>query len=564
MKIVNFTCRPDLRSSGLEEKMFFSPLKEMKYKLTLFLTALCIHGGFLVGAESHAAAKPNIIVILVDDMGFSDIGCYGSEIPTPNLDALATDGLRYRQFYNTARCCPSRAALLTGLYSHQTGVGNMMDNEGQLGYQGRLNNSCVTIAEALKPAGYFTAMCGKWHVGQEHGVTPWGRGFDRSLNAPAGGFYFADGQPAKSKLYLNGKFIPNDDPQLPPNWYSTDLWTTFGLKFIDESLVEKKPFFLYLAHNAPHFPMQAPADEIAKFRGKYKAGWDKLRVARHEKQVQLGVIDSAWPISPRSDQVSAWDKLTPKEQDRFDHIMAVYAACVAHMDKAVGDLVNGLKQRGILDNTVIFFMSDNGGNAESGPKGRDVGDPSTGPSNWFCGESWANLENTPLRRFKHFTMEGGISTPLIVHWPSGIPAKGEWRNQAGHLIDIMPTCVELGGATYPKEFKAKPILPMEGKSLVGTFTDQPLTREAIYWEHIGNAAVRVGDMKLVRTGRTSAWELYDLSKDRTELHDLATAQPATVKELSAKWEAWAVRAHVVPYPENAKGHAKKERRPKRG
>ena len=498
-------------------------------------------------------AKPNIIVILVDDMGFSDIGCYGSDIPTPNLDALAADGLKYKQFYNTARCCPSRAALLTGLYSHEVGVGNMMNNEGQPGYLGHLNNSCVTIAEVLKPAGYFTAMSGKWHVGQEQGVTPWGRGFDRNLNAPSGGFYYADGAKVKTQLYLNGQHIANDDPRLPAHWYSTDLWTTFGLKFIDEAAAAKKPFYLHLCYNAPHFPLQAPAEEIAKFRGQYKAGWDKLRVARHDKQIQLGVMDSAWPISPRPDAIQAWDALTPAQQDRFDYIMAVYAACVAHMDKAVGDLVKGLKQRGVLDNTVIFFMSDNGGNAESGPNGRDKGDPSKGSSTWFCGESWANLENTPLRRYKHFTMEGGISTPLLVHWPAGITAKGEWRNQVGHLIDIMPTCVELAGATYPKAFKGNAILPMEGKSLVGTFANQPLVRDAIYWEHIGNAAVRVGDMKLVRTGRESAWELYDLSKDRTELHDLAAAQPATVKELAAKWEAWAVRTHVVPYPTKGKG-----------
>lgn len=243
--------------------------------------------------------------------------------------------------------------------------------------------------------------------------------------------------------------------------------------------------------------------------------------------------------------------------------MAVYAACVAHVDKAVGDLVKGLKQRGVSDNTVIFFMSDNGGNAESGPNGRNGGNPSDGKSNWFCGESWANLQNTPLRRYKHFTMEGGIATPLLVHWPAGIAAKGEWRNQVGHLIDIMPTCVELAGATYPKEFKGNAILPMEGKSLVPTFANQPLVRDALFWEHDHNAAVRVGDLKLVRTGRTSPWELYDLAKDRTESRNLAAAQPAKVKELAAKWQDWAVRTHVVPYPGTGSGRGKKRRSQKR-
>ena len=503
-------------------------------------------------------SKPNIVVILVDDMGFSDLGCYGSEIPTPNLDALAADGLKYTQFYNTARCCPTRAALLTGLYSHEAGMGNMTANEGTPGYLGHLNNECVTIAEVLNPAGYFTAQVGKWHVGQtgSGGVTPWGRGFQRSLNAPAGGFYFSESTTKKAELYLNGEKIANNDPRLPAKWYTTDLWTIYANKFIDEAIAEKKPFYLHLCENAPHFPLQAPADEIAKFRGKYKAGWDKLREARHAKQIQLGVVDSAWPVSPRADAVSAWDKLTPQQQDRFDNIMAVYAACVAHMDKAVGQVVAHLKEKGVLDNTLIMFMSDNGGNAESGPNGASKGDPSTWNSGWFCGESWAFLENTPFRRYKHYTMEGGISTPLIVHWPAGISAKGELRKQPGHIIDIMPTCVELAGATYPKEFKGKEIPAMEGRSLVGSFSNQPISRDAIYWEHDGNGAIRVGDMKLVRIGREGPWELYDMAKDRTELHDLASVKPEEVKTLAEKWEAWALRTHVKPYPEHG-GKGKK-------
>ena len=339
-------------------------------RLRDFLAALAL---LLTVSSATATEKPNIIVILVDDMGFSDIGCYGSEIPTPNLDALAAGGLRFTQFYNTGRCCPTRASLLTGLYSHQTGVGHMTDDKGAPGYRGRLNDQCATFAEVLKPAGYFTAMSGKWHVGQNHGVTPWSRGFERSLNAPAGGFY----QPgsARAKLFLNGAPIANDDPRLPKDWYSTDLWTTFGLKFIDEAREAKKPFFLYLAHNAPHFPLQAPAEEIAKFRGKYKAGWDALRLQRHAKQIDLGIVDSAWPLAPRPETIAAWDSLTEAQRDHFDQLMAVYAAVVAHMDKAIGDLIAGLKERGVLDNTLILFMSDNGGNAESGPQGRADGRP---------------------------------------------------------------------------------------------------------------------------------------------------------------------------------------------
>ena len=511
------------------------------------LTSLTLIAGLCLSqTASSAPAKPNIIVILVDDMGWGDLSCYGSEIPTPNLDKLAGNGLRFTQFYNTGRCCPTRASLLTGLYPHQTGIGHMTDDNKLPGYQGRLNDRCVTMAEVLRPAGYFTAMSGKWHVGQNLGVVPWERGFDRSLNAPAGGFYFSDAP--RAKLFLNGEEIAIDDPRLPKNWYSTDLWTEFGIRFIDEALKARKPFFLYLAHNAPHFPLQAPPEEIARFRhGVYTNGWDKLREERYARQKKLGVIDPAWPMSARPPLVQAWNDQSTEDKERFDHIMALYAACVWHMDKSVGVLTDALKQRGVLDNTLILFMSDNGGNAESGPKGRLEGDnPGNGASTVFCGQSWATLENTPFRRYKHFNHEGGIATPLIAHWPEGITAKGELRSQPGHLVDIMATVVDVAAAKYPAEFKGKTILPMEGRSLVPAIGGKSIEREALFWEHEGNAAVRVGDLKLVRVGGKGAWELYDLKADRTELQDLASSQPAKVKELAAKWEAWAKRAQVIP------------------
>jgi arylsulfatase A-like enzyme len=526
----------------------------MKFILSICL--LACSQAFVAAAE-----KPNIIVILVDDMGFSDLGCYGSEIPTPNLDALAADGLRFTQFYNTGRCCPTRAALLTGLYSHQAGVGHMVEDRGAPGYIGHLNDSCVTIAEVLKPAGYFTAFSGKWHVGQQAGVAPWTRGFDRSLNAAAGGFYFPTGP--RAELFLNGEKIANDDKRLPPNWYSTDLWTTFGLKFIDEAITEKKPFYLHLCHNAPHFPLQAPAEDIAKFRGKYKAGWGAIRDARYAKEKELGLIDASWDKAPRPKEVKPWAEVSADEQDRFDHIMAVYAAAVHHMDKSVGDLVAGLKQRGVMDNTLILFMSDNGGNAESGPNGKNTGDPTQGNSDWFCGESWAFVENTPFRLFKHYNHEGGVATPLIAHWPKGITAKGELRKQPGHLIDVMATCVDVSGAKYPLESKGHAITPMEGRSLVTAFADKPIQRDALFWEHEGNAAVRVGDEKLVRFGRNGAWELYDMKTDRTELHDLAATQPGKVKELTAKWESWADRAQVKPFPGGGGGNKGKGKEKKK-
>ena len=299
------------------------------------------------GEDAKLHGRPNIVVILVDDMGFSDLGCYGGEIPTPNLDRLAANGLRFTRFHNTARCCPSRATILTGLYPHETGMGWMTkprkENGHVLpGYLGHLNENCVTIAEVLRTEGYFTAMSGKWHLGQEgtEGTVPWKRGFDRSLNAEAGGFYFPEDK--KAELYLNGRNVGKGGTDgIPEQWYSTDLWTQYGLKFIDEAQAEKKPFFLYLAYNAPHFPLEAPAEDIEKFRGKYMEGWDKLREARYQKQIQLGIIDKSWPLSPRPPQVQAWDSLTPDEKDRFDHIMAIYAACVYRIDKAVGDLADG-------------------------------------------------------------------------------------------------------------------------------------------------------------------------------------------------------------------------------
>lgn len=509
-------------------------------KILSLLGLILASGGQLLAAE-----KPNLVVILVDDMGFSDLGCYGSEIPTPNLDALAADGLRFTQFYNTGRCCPTRAALLTGIYSHQAGVGHMVNGTGVPGYLGRLNDKCATIAERLAPAGYLTAMTGKWHLGNPG---PTERGFERSLSAPAGGFYFAS---PKAKLFLNGQPIGDNDPRLPKDWYSTDLWTTFGLKFIDEARAANKPFFLYLAHNAPHFPLQAPEEEIAKFRGKYKAGWDKLRAERHARQIELGIVDKAWPLAPRVEAISAWDSLSEAQKDRFDSIMAVYAAVVSRMDRAVGDLVAGLKERGVYDNTLILFMSDNGGNAESGPGGTSSGDPSKPGSNWFCGESWAALQNTPFRRYKHYNHEGGIATPLIAHWPAGIKTKNELRSQPAHLIDIAATCVDVAGAPALSELRGKPLLPLEGRSLVPAFANQPIERDALFWEHEGNAAVRVGDMKLVRTSRAGNWELYDLKADRTELNDLAKARPELAKQLAEKWEAWAERAQVKPYPPGA-------------
>ncbi len=513
-------------------------------------------------AFAAAPAKPNIVVILVDDMGWSDIGCYGSEIPTPNLDRLAAGGVRFTQFYNTGRCCPTRASLLTGLYPHQAGVGHMVNDAGEAfpGYRGRLHAHTPTIAEVLRPAGYFTAMSGKWHVGHTAGVTPGTRGFDRSLHAAAGGFY----QPGsdRAKLFLNDEALRDADPRLPKDWYSTDLWTDFGLKFVDDALAAKKPFFLYVAHNAPHFPLQASAADIARFRGKYQAGWDKLRLARHARQQEIGLVDPAWPLAPRADAIAAWDSLSAADRDRFDHLMAVYAACVFAMDRAVGRLVDGLRERGVLDHTLVLFLSDNGGNAEAGVNGRSEGDPTRANSTWYSGESWAQLQNTPFRRYKHYNHEGGIASPLIAHWPAAMPAarRGALEATPAHLVDLLATAVEVGGAAFPREHAGRPTVAPEGRSFAPLLTaarPAPPPERPLFWEHEGNAAVRVGDWKLVRQGRTGPWELYNLKLDRTELRDLSAAEPARAKDLAARWEAWARRADALPAPPAAPGGKKK-------
>jgi len=555
----------------------------MKHTLTL-LTALLLAPLSALSADVNqtllsgstkpqtavSASRPNIIVILADDMGFSDLGCYGSEIQTPNLDRLAANGVRFTQFYNMSRCCPSRAALMTGLYAHQAGIGHMTSDENLPGYRGRLTDQCVTIAEVLKGAGYFTATTGKWHLGgDDFSVTPPQRGFDRSLSTAHGGFYYGSAAKKKEKegpLWLNGRNLAPGSPELPKDWYTTDLFADFGSKFINEAVAEKKPFFLYLAFNAPHWPLQAPQQDVAKYRGKYMAGWDKLREERYQRQLAGGIIDSSWPLSPlpkswkNTEDVLPWDTYSDKEKDRFDQIMSIYAACVDHLDQAVGRVVENLKAQGVLDSTLILFLSDNGGNGEGGPDGKlNDAKKGEGQSAW-CGESWATLQNTPFRYFKHFEHEGGIATPLVAHWPAGITKGGALCRERAHIIDIMATCVDLSGARYPTAFNGKPILPMEGKSLSAAFNGGKVGHEALYWEHSGQAAMLEGDWKIVCTkmAKTGDWELYNLTKDRTELHDLAASQPARVKEMSAKWEAWAKRTGVLPKPDKQEKKAAKQ------
>jgi arylsulfatase A-like enzyme len=503
---------------------------------------------WLACSSAYAESKPNIIVILVDDMGFSDLGCYGSEIDTPNLDQLAGNGLRYSNFYNTSRCCPTRASLLTGLYSHQAGVGAMMEKTDKPGYLGHLNRNCVTLAEALKPAGYKTLMTGKWHVGDGDGMKPVDRGFDHYWGVlHGGGLYFKETMKLKPerKFYENAKQI-----EPPDDLYVTDDFTDQAIGFIDQSVKEsKKPFFLYLAHIAPHWPLQAKPKDIEKYKGRYDVGWDIVREKRFDKQKQLGVIPANTVLSPRDPAAKAWSEMSEEKRKDLAHRMEIYAAQIDCIDQNVGKLIAKLRALGQLDNTLILFMSDNGCSAEGGPGGFDRGEKDaqigTGLSYSSGGLEWANVSDTPYRNFKMFTHEGGIASPFIAHWPAGITSKGEIRKTVGHVIDVMPTLLDAGGAEYPKQVDSKEIKPYEGISLIPSFKSDTATSERVlYWEHYGKKAVRSGYWKAV-SGEKNRWNLYHLKDDPSELNDLADKEPAKLEEFKELWQAWAKRCDVL-------------------
>ena len=506
-------------------------------------------------AQGGAVGKPNVIVILADDMGFSDLGCYGGEIATPTLDALADGGVRFTHFYNTARCCPTRASLLTGLYPHQAAIGHMTQDKGLDGYRGDLSRNAVTMAEAMKPAGYGTYCVGKWHVTSDAdgklGKHNWPlqRGFDHYYGIIGGAANYFD---PKTLTRDNTPITADSDPEYKPGkYYLTDAFSDNAVRFVNDHVKQKagQPFFMYVAYTAAHWPLHAPEDEIAKQKGRYDAGYDVIRKARFEKEKKLGVINPAWDLS---DQAGDWSKVERKDWE--SRCMEVYAAQVTRMDQGIGKLVEALKINGQLDNTLIFFMQDNGACAENTGRGGKKGEakpPMPGASDtWVAyGEGWANVSNTPFRYYKHFVHEGGISTPLIARWPTGIKRKGELENQPGHLIDIMATCVDVGGAKYPEEFKGNKIQPKEGCSLVPAFGGGQIQRSnPLFWEHEGNRAIRTGKWKLVAKGPQGAWELYDMEKDRTEMHDLSGQMPDKVKEMTALWEEYARRTRAIPWP----------------
>jgi arylsulfatase len=511
-----------------------------------------------------APERPNIVLMMADDMGFSDIGCYGGEIRTPNLDKLAAGGMRFRQFYNCARCCPTRASLMTGLYPHQAGVGHMVNPRPYPAYAGDLSRKAVTIAEVLKAGGYRTWMSGKWHVtpvNEKKHNWPLQRGFEKFFGTIHGAGSFYD----PVTLAEGNEYVKPEGK----DFYYTDAIADKAAGYIRSHGRSAEPFFLYTAFTAPHWPMHALEEDIERYKDRYKGGWDALREERHARMIEMGVVDRKWPLTPRDTAVPPWKDAPDKEWEA--RRMAVYAAMIDRMDQGIGRIVEALRAAGKLENTLILFLADNGGCAETFPvrvtnnnpsipkttrDGRPVragNDPSILPGRdddyQSYGVGWANASNTPFRLYKHWVHEGGISTPLIAHWPRGVRNAGSWTSEPGHLIDVMATAVDVSGAKYPKQFEGNAVTPLEGKSLKPVFeSGKRKGHGEIYWEHEGNRAVRQGKWKLVLK-HGGPWELYDIEADRTEMNDLAAKFPVKVAELQTKWEAWSRKVGTVNWDE---------------
>ena len=518
--------------------------------------------GFTMAHVALAGERPNILLIMVDDMGFSDLGCYGGEIKTPHIDALATNGVRFSQFTNGARCCPTRASLLTGLYPHQTGIGHMTNSPTKQrplkpeAYQGFLNDRCATLGELLRPAGYRTLMTGKWHLGiHDQSRWPLQRGFDRFYGCLAGAArYFVPEHPRG--ITLNNTPLKNPPSTTDQRYYTTDAFTDYAINFLSEK-TSPQPWFLYLAYNAPHWPLQAFEEDIAKYRNKYKIGWDKLREQRYARQIELGLIKKNWKLTPRPNAVPAWDSLSEEKQDEMDLKMAVYAAMVDRVDQNIGKLTSFLKRKNLFDNTLILFLSDNGACHEGGVLGRGefykTELRNQQDSNSY-GEAWANVGSTPFRLYKSNAHQGGSATPLIAHWPRGITPQANWQQTPAHITDLVPTILEVAGAQYPTQINGKELLTLHGKSLLPAFCGEQILRERPFFlEHQKNAFVRDGKWKLVGKGHigplkanAQKWELYDLDLDRTELNNLASKYPERVKKMAAQWNQWAKENQILP------------------
>lgn len=512
--------------------------------------------------DNHLPAAPptNIVIVMADDMGWSDIGCYGGEIPTPHIDSLAEQGLRFTQFYNNAICGPTRVSLLTGLYPQQAG------HRGDRWNEPWDYSRCVTIAELLQVAGYRTMMAGKWQ-GRD---LPFQRGFDRSFGPASHSKISYFHEVTGNAFYLDGRRWP-----LPDDFFMTDAISDHAVEFVEEAGTDKRPFFLYVAYIAPHWPLHARQSDIQSHRERYrKHGWDYWRRWRFARQREMGLIPPLWPLSPRPDGIGNWET-EPHKQWQAER-MAAYAAQVVNVDRGVGRVLGAIRKIGREDNTLVLFLSDNGaapdgglvpstsgfGFAVNGPNDRwrvDGGAirPGSGPNNMpgppdtfaAYGLAWANVSNTPLRSTKLTAYEGGIRTPLIASWPAGIRDGGRLCHEVGHVIDVLPTCLHLAGADYPSEFDGRKPQSMEGQSLVPLFRGQDRNGHALLaWSVPRNRAIRMDCWKLVGAAG-QPWELYDMDTDGTETRNLAAAEPDRVRQMAAAWEAWAERCGVKAHRE---------------
>ncbi len=522
------------------------------------------------------AKRPNIVLILADDMGFSDLGCTGAEIKTPTLDRLAGGGALLSAMYNCARCCPTRASLLTGLYPHKAGIGHMVMNFGTAAYQGFLRDDSATIAEVLRQGGYRTLMSGKWHVGGDNDArlcdswtpgaagypTPRQRGFDRFFGTLDGACSF-----------FEPHYVMSDDQRTtiePGSFYMTDAITDKALEMVEANAEEEAPFFLYLAYTAPHWPLHAWPEDVARYEGVYRSGWDALRTARHEEMNAMGVLQKPWSISPRDGEAPPFSDMPHPDWEA--ERMAVYAAQVDRMDQGIGHLVAQLERLGVLDDTLIFFLADNGGcaefMAEDGwaqwyPDNLSDGRPIVkgnlpslrpGGAQTFMSYDlpWANVSNAPFRLYKHWVHEGGISTPLIAHWPNGFQGP-RIAHAPSHVVDLLPTILDASGLRYPAERAGQALQALDGESLLPLLRGTNWEREApLYWEHEGNAAIRQGRWKLVRRNG-QPWELYDMEEDRTELNDLAARNRIKAETLEWEYRAWAEQVGVLDWDRLQRG-----------
>ena len=532
-------------SNNMRNKVVFS---------TLLFSSVCTN----INAEN---TRPNVLLILADDMGYSDIGCYGGEIPTPYIDRLAENGVRFSNFYNTSRSCPSRASLMTGLFQHQAGIGQMSEDPlgsyqpstsyndwGTDGYKGFLNRNCVTIAEVLKESGYHTYMVGKWHLGM-HDVEKWPlqRGFERFYGILSGACSYL--RPSGGRgLTLDNEKLPTPES----GYYTTDAFTDYALKFIEEQK-DDAPFFMYVAYNAPHWPLQAHQEDIDKFVKYYRdKGWNEIREERRKRMIESGLIDKEWGLAEWENR--NWDELSDTEKDEAAYRMAVYAAQVHCMDRNIGRIIQQLENKKMLDNTLVFFLSDNGACGEpykelGGGTVEDINNPSKSGSVSY-GRAWAQVSNTPYRKYKNRSYEGGISTPLIVSWKKETEVKaGKIIDVKGYLPDIMPTIIEATNSIYPKTYHGGNVItPLVGQSLLGAvkgFSTEEI-HQYMYWEHGSNAACSKDGWKAVRCGENGIWELYNLKIDRTERHNEADNYPDILNDLISHWNKWATDYKVYP------------------